>query len=78
MTNWYASNDILHTTFSLITYVSKNLWSWKFTKVCFLTKEIQKNDIKIALESTGFELYENAIKVYHSLYISVKEKDVAL
>ena len=56
MTNWYASNDILRTTFSLITYVSKNLWSWKFTEVCFLTKEIQKNDIKIALESTGFEL----------------------
>ena len=32
----------LNTTFSLITSVLNNLWSWKFTGVCFLTQEIQK------------------------------------
>ena len=42
MANWCASDDILNTTFSLITSVSNNLWSWKFTRVCFLTQEIQK------------------------------------
>ena len=31
----------LNTTFSLIT-VSNNLWSWKFTGVCFFTQKIQK------------------------------------
>ena len=36
------STDILNTTSSLITSVSNNLCSYKFTRVCFLTHEIQK------------------------------------
>ena len=55
MTNWCASADILHATFSLITSVSNNLWSCKFNGVCFLTQK-SKNEIEIALKSTGFEL----------------------
>ena len=42
MANWCASDNILNTTFSLITSVSNNLCSWKFTWVCFLTQKIQK------------------------------------
>ena len=55
MANWCASDDILNTTFSLITSVSNNLYSRKFTWVCFLTHEF-KNDINIALKPTDFEL----------------------
>ena len=42
MANWCDLPDISNTTFSLITSVSDNLWSCKFTGVCFLTQEIQK------------------------------------
>ena len=38
-----------------------------------LTKTIQ-NDIEIALEPTGFELQENPIKCYHSVYICERKK----
>ena len=37
-----APADILNTTFSLITSVSNNLLSLKFTWLCYLTQEIQK------------------------------------
>ena len=42
MENWSPSDDILNTAFSLITSVSKNLWSWKFNGGFLLTQEIQK------------------------------------
>ena len=42
MANWCASAGILNNNFSLITFVSNNLWSQKFNGTCFLTQEIQK------------------------------------
>ena len=42
MANWCGSDDILDTTFSLITCLPNNLWSLKLTGVCFFTQEIQK------------------------------------
>ena len=38
-----------------------------------LTKTIQ-NDIEIALEPTGFELQENPIKIYYSVYICKRKR----
>ena len=53
MSNWWALDDILNTAFSLISSVSNNPLSRKFTRVCFWTQEIRK-DIEIALKPTGF------------------------
>ena len=70
MANWCALASILNTTFSLITFVSNNLSSWKFTGVYFLTQEIQKWQIfGNSLKPTDFELWENPIKIYYSVYI---------
>ena len=57
----------------LIISVSNNLWPWKFTGYGFLLKKF-KNDIEIALKHTGFELQENPVKIYHSLYICKRKR----
>ena len=71
MANWCALADILNTTFSLITSVSNNLCSWKFSGVCFLKF---KTDIEIALKPTGYTY----LPKFTIQSISAKEKDVAL
>ena len=70
--NWCASYDILNTTFSLITAVSTNLWSWKFTGLCFLTHEIQKwhwNSLK-----TYWFWAITPIKMYHSVHACKRKR----
>ena len=57
----------------MITSVSNNLWSWKFTGVCFLTQEIQ-NDIETALNLLVLSYREILSKLIIQ-YIFVKEQD---
>ena len=33
-----------------------------------------KNDVEIALKPNGFKLYENPIKIYHSVYIFKRKR----
>ena len=45
----------------------------KIHRDVFLVNKL-KNDIEIALKPTGFELEENPIKIYHSVYICKRKR----
>ena len=46
---------------------------WKFIEYFFWLKKF-KNDIEIPLKPTGFELSENPVKIYHSVYICKRKR----
>ena len=68
-----VSRLTLNTTFSLITSVSNNLWSWKFTAGCFLTQEIEKWH-RNCPKTSWFWGIRNPIKIYRSVYICKRKR----
>ena len=77
MANWCALNDILGTSFLLITSVPNNLWSQNFTRVCFLTQKKLKMTSKLpyCLLVLRYRKIQSKLIIQ---CISVKEKAVAL
>ena len=73
MASWCASVDIFNTTFSLITFVSNSSDLANSLGYLFWLKKF-KNDTEIALKPTDFELSENPINIYHSVYICERKR----
>ena len=70
--NGNALANILNTTSSQITYAQNKLWPWKFSLVCFLTKEFQKWYVKCS-KTYCYWAIRRSYQIYHAVYICKKE-----
>ena len=70
--NGNALANILNTTSSQITYAQNKLWPWKFSLVCFLTKEFQKWYVKCS-KTYCYWAIRKSYQIYHAVYICKRE-----